>query len=247
MKILAFDTAMNACSVCLYDTETKRVISRIEPMVRGHAEVLMPMIEAVLKDSDTGFDVLDMIAVTKGPGAFTGMRIGIATAKALALSLNIPCVGVCTFEAVLQTFFAASPERGGNPENSFMVLLETKREDYYVKAFTPEGITEGGGVSLVTGQIQSLAAWQGRIAVGDGVSRFISEADGMQGGVHTHQIDFPAPEEIAYLAEKMYMGACHYGCDFSPVYLRSADVSPPKRPARYIRDVLVKNSTLEGM
>lgn len=237
MKILAFDTAMNACSVCVYDTKAGDVVSKIAPMLRGHAECLLPMLQDILKEAATEFSDIGLIAVTKGPGAFTGMRIGLATAKAFSLSLDVPSVGICTFEAVLRTFFAKNLEMKGH-RGGYAVILETKRDDFYVRLFEAGGVPEADGFFCAQEELMSISDIRERVLIGDGIKRFITAADGMQNFKNLFQIDFPMPEEIAYLAERMYTDAGLYGCGVSPVYLRSADVSQPKRPIRYIKNIL---------
>ena len=99
MLILAIDTALSACSVAIVrDGET--LTSCVEPMARGQAERLAPMVRDAMDEVDVRFDQLDRIAVTRGPGAFTGLRVGLAFARGLALALNIPCVGLSTLEVL---------------------------------------------------------------------------------------------------------------------------------------------------
>ena len=72
MRVLAIDTALEACSAAVLDTERGKVASESLPMLRGHAEALMPLIGRVMKQAETAFSALDRIAVTIGPGSFTG-------------------------------------------------------------------------------------------------------------------------------------------------------------------------------
>src|SRR3954469_5612836 len=101
MNILALDTAGAACSVAVLRGVVVAA-SRSEPMARGHSEALMPMIRAAMRDAALEFDALDLIAATVGPGAFTGIRIGLAAARGLALAAGKPAVGVTSFEAVAE-------------------------------------------------------------------------------------------------------------------------------------------------
>lgn len=99
MLILAIDTALTACSLAIVrDGET--LVSRIEPMARGQAERLAPMVEDAMAQARISFGALDRIAVTRGPGAFTGLRVGLAFARGLALALDKPCVGLSTLEVL---------------------------------------------------------------------------------------------------------------------------------------------------
>lgn len=99
MLVLAIDTALNACSVAI--VRDGEVLARvIEPMARGQAERLAPLVQEVALSAGIAFVDFDRIAVTCGPGAFTGLRVGLAFARGLALALNIPCVGFSTLDAL---------------------------------------------------------------------------------------------------------------------------------------------------
>jgi tRNA threonylcarbamoyladenosine biosynthesis protein TsaB len=107
MLILAVDTALNACSVAILRSD-EVLLSRVEPMAKGQAERLAPMAQEVLAEAGIVPSALDRIAVTRGPGAFTGLRIGLAFARGLAVALDRPCVGISTLEVLAH---AASAQR----------------------------------------------------------------------------------------------------------------------------------------
>ena len=97
MLILCIDTSLAACSACVYDsTQNKILAEERELMERGHAEALPPMVARVMAAAGIQYRDLNRIAVTTGPGTFTGIRIGLSFARALGLSLNIKVVGVDT-------------------------------------------------------------------------------------------------------------------------------------------------------
>lgn len=99
MIVLAVDTALDACSVAIVrGDETLAALS--EAMNRGQAERLAPMAREAASQAGVAFADIDRIAVTTGPGSFTGVRVGLSFARALALALNRPCVGVSTLEAL---------------------------------------------------------------------------------------------------------------------------------------------------
>jgi tRNA threonylcarbamoyl adenosine modification protein YeaZ/ribosomal-protein-alanine acetyltransferase len=101
--LLAIDTCFNACSAALYDDVSATIIaSGWEEMERGHAEALGPMVERLFAESATKPDQLSRIAVTYGPGTFTGLRIGLSYAKGMALALGIPLVGLNSLKATAQ-------------------------------------------------------------------------------------------------------------------------------------------------
>ncbi|MCH7931874.1 MAG: tRNA (adenosine(37)-N6)-threonylcarbamoyltransferase complex dimerization subunit type 1 TsaB, partial [Proteobacteria bacterium] len=93
MNVLALDTATAACSVALWSDGTV-LAQRFATMARGHAEALMPMVEAVMAEAGLAFADLDLVATTVGPGTFTGLRVGLAAARGLALAGGLPIVGV---------------------------------------------------------------------------------------------------------------------------------------------------------
>lgn len=130
MVILGIETSGAACSVAvLQDAEIAS--HRRTAMTRGHAEALMPMIEATLADAGLVYDALDRIAVTVGPGSFTGLRTGLAAAKGLAQALGVPLIGVTSFEAVAY----AARERDPADRRPIAAALETKRADIYLQLF----------------------------------------------------------------------------------------------------------------
>jgi tRNA threonylcarbamoyladenosine biosynthesis protein TsaB len=99
VRVLALDTTLDHCSVALIDgARTLAALSR--QMQRGHAERLAPMVDEAMKAGGLAFAALDRIAVTTGPGSFTGLRVGLAFARGLAVALSRPCIGVSTLEAL---------------------------------------------------------------------------------------------------------------------------------------------------
>src|ERR1700751_2488132 len=111
MLILAIDTALEACAAAVLDTGASKVIaSESQAMKRGHAEALMPLIARVMKGSGLAFAALDRIAVTNGPGSFTGLRVGLSAARGVALAAGKPAVGVTTLAAYAAPVVSESGE-----------------------------------------------------------------------------------------------------------------------------------------
>ena len=101
MLILALDTSMAACSVCVFDADKSLVIGANQQfMDRGQAEALAPMVQETIKMAGVGFPDLNRIVVTTGPGTFTGVRIGLAMARGLGVALNIPITGITSLAAI---------------------------------------------------------------------------------------------------------------------------------------------------
>jgi tRNA threonylcarbamoyl adenosine modification protein YeaZ len=101
MLLLAIDTASRHCAAALFDTAEKKIVAqRSEDIGRGHAERLLPMLQELLGEAALAFTDIEHIAVTTGPGSFTGIRVGLSTARGLALALAVPVTGVSVFEAL---------------------------------------------------------------------------------------------------------------------------------------------------
>ena len=106
MRILAIDTSCNAVSACVLDSEAEApLVTHCEPMARGHAEALAPVVEGLVLSTSGAFGAIDRIAVTVGPGSFTGIRVGLAFARAVGLALERPVVGVSTLVAFAGPLF----------------------------------------------------------------------------------------------------------------------------------------------
>jgi len=142
MLILAFDTAQQACSAAI--SRDGEVISHCHKLIeRGHAEQLLPMVEAVRKSAAVAYEELDFIAVTIGPGTFAGVRVGLAAARALALVEDIPVLGIGTLELLAQAVVL-----GGRPEvaagHGIIAAIDARRGELYGQAFdaTGQAVTE---------------------------------------------------------------------------------------------------------
>ena len=137
MKILAFDSATSACSAAVW-CDGEIAARRFEAMERGQSETLVPMVKEVMKEAGWGFDHLDLLAVTIGPGAFTGVRIGLAAARGMAVASGLPVVGVTTLEAVAHGVDASA--RAGR---ALVVAIDAKRTDFYAQSFAPDLVPLG--------------------------------------------------------------------------------------------------------
>ncbi|MEM9575273.1 MAG: tRNA (adenosine(37)-N6)-threonylcarbamoyltransferase complex dimerization subunit type 1 TsaB [Pseudomonadota bacterium] len=127
MIVLAIDTAANSCAACLYDAESDQVLASIaDDIGRGHAEHLLGTIDKVLAAADLTFEEIGKIAVSIGPGSFTGIRVGVATARSLGLALEKQVVGVSTLEAIAADYHA---------DQQFAVAIQAGRGQAYVQGF----------------------------------------------------------------------------------------------------------------
>lgn len=152
MKILAVDTALGACSVAVVD-DARTLAHRFETMERGHAEALAPMVEEAMRASGISFADLDRLAVTTGPGTFTGQRVGLAFMRGLRVALKKPLAGVTTLEAMCAAAIAQA-------QTSYAAAIhDARREEAYLAATSTDG-------SLIAPEILSMQDVPDRIARG---------------------------------------------------------------------------------
>src|SRR5918999_4803727 len=130
MLVLAIDTALAACSVAVLDTDMPgmRAMESL-PMQRGHAEALMPMVARVMDAAKLEFAALDRIAVTTGPGSFTGLRVGIAAARGIALAAGKPTVGLSTLSAY------AAPQIAQRDSIPVVAAIDARHNHVYLQVF----------------------------------------------------------------------------------------------------------------
>lgn len=135
MIVLAIDTALENCSVAISDGSDLRLSE--QEIGRGHAEVLMPAVESMLRDAGLSAGDLDRIVVSTGPGSFTGLRVGIAAARGLGLAAAVPVVGVSTLAA--HAFEAARLQRESNRSpRPIIALLPARADELFGQMFSAE-------------------------------------------------------------------------------------------------------------
>jgi tRNA threonylcarbamoyladenosine biosynthesis protein TsaB len=206
LPLLAFDTSGPHCAAALLFPD--RVILRDEPMEKGQAERLVPLLEEVLAEGGIGWRDIKALAVGTGPGNFTGVRIAVAAARGLALGLGIPTVGVTSLEAL-------AFERG-----NVLVAQDARRGMAYVQTFVPDGEAELVPVGTLP---RSLAARAEPVVVGDLAERYASEHSWLA----VAQPAYPLAEAIA---RKALLVVNSRRKRPAPFYLRGADAAPPTDP-----------------
>jgi len=216
LRILAIDTALEACSAAILDTgRDDGLISRSLPMTRGHAEALMPLIATVMSDAGVEFAELDRIAVTVGPGSFTGLRVGVAAARAIALAAGKPVVGLTTLAALAAPFF----EDAGS---ALMSVIDARHDRVYMQLFGP------GGRSLVAPRIATVhiaihAALAGPIRIIGNAAAMIGDA--WPANEPKPPLVYARAPDIAWVAR---LGAATHDLTspVRPLYLSEADAHP---------------------
>ncbi len=145
--LLAFDTTLDVCSVALLDNAGALAAHISRPMARGHAEALVPMIDEALREAGTGMEALERIAVTTGPGTFTGVRVGVSAARGLALALKLPVAGVTTMDMLAGAVVFSGKNWGENREISkILAAIDARRSQAYLALF--EGGDAANGYPL---------------------------------------------------------------------------------------------------
>lgn len=210
MIVLALDTALNACSVALVEDE--RVLARLtEPMVRGHQERLALMVQEVMAQAGLAFSALDRIAVTVGPGSFTGLRVGLAFAKGLSLALDRPCIGIGS----LQALAASVPSEG-----LVAAVIDGRRGQLYVQAYIDgHSVMAPDALSAEVAAARLGELWQGGpvTLVGPGASALA--------GIFAHatRVECPAADPVA-IAQQASIAPI---VPPKPLYLRAPDAKLP--------------------
>jgi tRNA threonylcarbamoyladenosine biosynthesis protein TsaB len=219
-RVLGIDAALAACSAAVL-VDGRLAAHRSAPMARGHAEALVPMVRDVMAEAGLGFAALDLIAVTVGPGHFTGLRIGLAAAQGLAVAWDLPLVGVTTLECV-----AAAAEAGGLP---LIVAIETKRADLYVQTFQDARLS--AAIALSPERFVSGPWPAGPLAIaGDGAPRLAAALQAAGRTVRRIGPDLPDAETAARIA--LARRGAPDELPAQPLYLRPPDVTLPKGPPR---------------
>ncbi|MBT3306789.1 MAG: tRNA (adenosine(37)-N6)-threonylcarbamoyltransferase complex dimerization subunit type 1 TsaB [Alphaproteobacteria bacterium] len=231
MQVLAFDSATSACSCALW-RDGDIVAHRFETMVRGHGERLMGMVRAVMADADADFADIDLIAVTHGPGGFTGLRISLAAARGLALAGNLPCLGVSTLEAVA----AGVPDSEGEGA-CVLAAIDSKRGDIYAQIFSgadPLADAEAMPPENLAGLLNARETPSGGpvVVVGDAMERAIAALrdDGVD-AVASAAPPLPDARTVAAMAAARWSPE-NSTESLRPLYLRSPDAIVPQNGGR---------------
>jgi tRNA threonylcarbamoyladenosine biosynthesis protein TsaB len=218
MLILAIDTALDACAAAVLDTDAARLIAvESQAMKRGHAEALMPLIARVMKQAALPFAALDRIAVTTGPGSFTGLRVGLSAARGLALAAGKPVVGLTTLSAY------AAPVVSENGEQPVISAIDARHDQVYLQ------VVAGDGELLVSPQVASIAeatdAWRfGPPYLVGNAAQLLADRWPTHAAPPFRVDSKPAPD-IAWVA---WLGAAASpgATPARPFYLRAPDAKP---------------------
>ena len=218
MRVLAIDTALEACSAAVLDTERGGILaSESIPMLRGHAEALLPLVSRVMSEAGMEFGALDRIAVTVGPGSFTGLRVGVSAARGIAVAAGKPAVGLTTLAALAAPYIAV------DDVTPLVAAIDARNDQVYMQMFG------AAGRSLIQPRVASL-----REAVRDAANaraRLVGSAAAMMAAAWPASVQQPPVVDAA--RAPIIDWVAHLGAAAAqalslpkPLYLRAPDAQP---------------------
>lgn len=218
-RALAIDTCFARCAVAL--AEQREAIDVVaceaQGMTRGHAAMLTPMIEKALRAAAWSPSDIDLLAVTIGPGSFTGVRIGVAMARGLAMTLGIPVAGIATTDALR---LGTTDADRADADAVIVVAIESGRGDYFM------ALPDASPFAATAQALATRLADRRAILVGDGAQRLARELRAL--GVRAEPGASPSSIDPARLARHaLAAGVERWARDGMPrpLYLRGADVT----------------------
>ncbi|MGL4323659.1 MAG: tRNA (adenosine(37)-N6)-threonylcarbamoyltransferase complex dimerization subunit type 1 TsaB [Beijerinckiaceae bacterium] len=221
MRVLAIDTALGACSTCVFDAGTGQMLAHVSvPMSKGHAEAIIPQIDQMMAGVEGGFAALDRVAVTVGPGSYTGLRVGLSAANAIGFAAAKPVVGISTLSAL------AAPLMTSGESTVVAAAIDARHGEIFIQM-----VTSSGRSIITPRQIPAKDAARmmgsGPIRlVGSGAPRLAVEAWTI--GIDAVVVDAPVAPGLVWVAR---LGALANPDDqpAKPLYLKAADAKPSRK------------------
>ncbi|MBO0755092.1 MAG: tRNA (adenosine(37)-N6)-threonylcarbamoyltransferase complex dimerization subunit type 1 TsaB [Bradyrhizobiaceae bacterium] len=218
MRVLAIDTALGACACAVFDTDQGEILaSESLPMARGHAEALVPLIARVFATARLRMAEIDRVAVTVGPGSFTGLRVGISAARGIALAAAKPAVGLTTLSAF------AAPQIALDDQTPVLAAIDARNNSVFVQLF---GL---GGRTVISPRVVTIGDAV-RAAV-SGPARLVgSAADSLAAAWPSNQprplVDPQTAPSIEWVARLGAAAPTDGTALPKPLYLRAPDAQP---------------------
>jgi len=214
VTLLAIDCSANLCAACIYDAKAGKEFGRsVLDLGKGHAEHLMGVIAAAMGQAGQTYADLDAVAVSVGPGSFTGLRVGVATVRGLALALKIPAIGVTTLEAL------ATEARQSFPDRRVFAALDGGRGEIHAALYDELAVLRYGPAVTTLEEAVAMVADRAIILAGNAAGRIAEAAGG--------SFDFGPLGATADIAVYARLAAGKEpGEKPKPLYLRDADAKP---------------------
>ncbi len=222
MNILALDTTLGACSAAVVRGEgaEPEIFSTFELRTREHAEAVVPMIARVMNEAGLGYDALDAIAVTSGPGTFTGVRVGVATARGLALATGLPLISATSLEVMAHmTLGQVEPV-----PDTLGIAVDARRGEVYLALFDGAGVVILEPAALTPEQAVDALPEKCRVLLVGGGAGLVAEAAQKKVRVVDTDLTTLQPDAatlaLMALTRETLKGPLH------PLYLRPPDAKP---------------------
>lgn len=222
--ILHLETATKQCSVALARKGKLLASRRLLNDSFSHSEKLHTFINEVLEETSTAPDQLDAIAVSKGPGSYTGLRIGVAAAKGLCFALDLPLIALNSLEILIQSV--------AEPTDFILPMLDARRMEVYTAVFDGDKkwVQETAALVIDSRSFLEIAQEKKVVVVGDGAKKF-------QALNPQIQADFPELPSHPEAKEMIEMAWAKFNAQdfeslayFEPFYLKEFQTTPPKKP-----------------
>jgi len=204
--ILAIDTSTGPCSVAIWaDNRITAYMENAKPIMQSAS--LMPLVEQALAESKLTYKDLNLVACTVGPGSFTGIRVGLASARGIAFAAQIPSAGYTTLEVLA---YATKAKSG-----TILAILNAGKGEYYCQSFSALGLTPLSEPMLTSPEdAKKMAAAPGVTVIGN-----------IALDQHMPAITFPRADALAELAAQKFLPAV----ELRPFYIRAPDAKLPKK------------------
>ncbi len=233
LRVLAIDTSTEACSAALL-WSSGEVYQRFIVTERGHADLVLPMIDELLAEADCKLKDLDGLAFGRGPGGFTGLRIAAGVIQGLAYGAGLQVAPVSSLAAV--AFLASSPSSPSSPSSGILVCNDARMNEVYWGCYRFDPGDPCAPIVLAAEAVGPEDRVQPAPAVthfaGNGIARYPSLQGRLEAaGLRYHPGVYPRADAIARLGERMLQRGDGVGAaEALPVYIRD-DVARPARPA----------------
>ena len=228
--ILALETSADVCAVALVG-DGEVLGTREVAMSRGHAELLVPMVQELAETAGVALTALDLIGVTRGPGSFTGVRTGIAAARGFAIASGAPAIGVSSLEAVARCVVSRAPE-----PCPVLCVMDTRRADFFAQTFDHAGVGISAPEVMKADDLFVLIGSMQPVLAGNAVSRLLQSYDGDPDLLRRDPgAGNPDPVDVAAIARTIFERQGVAPDTLSPLYLRAPEAKLPAKGGRLKR------------